>query len=83
MTAALLYAGADVQAPDYFIALKTGKRYFVEVKHAGSDSLKATVSFSKNYLARLKRYAYLKGQALRLGLLMGTVYSGGCFAQPS
>lgn len=62
--AAPLYAGDDVQAPDYFVALKTGERYFVEVKHTRADTSHAPVSFSRNYLARLKRYASLKGHPL-------------------
>ena len=37
--AAPIYDGADVQAPDYFVRLKTGERYFVEVKHARKVTL--------------------------------------------
>ena len=66
--AAPLYAGADVQAPDYFVALKTGERYFVEVKHTHADTTHAPVSFSRNYLARLKRYAHLKGHPLTIAI---------------
>lgn len=67
-TAAPLYDGADVQAPDYFVALKTGERYFVEVKHARTENFNQPVTFSKNYLARLKRYAYLKGHSLTVAV---------------
>ncbi len=67
-TAAPLYDGADVQAPDYFVALKTGERYFVEVKHARTETFNEPVTFSKNYLARLKRYAYLKGHSLTIAV---------------
>ncbi|MEO3714130.1 hypothetical protein [Roseateles flavus] len=66
--AAPLYAGAEVQAPDYFVALKSGERYFVEVKHTCADPARAPVSFSKNYLARLKRYAHLKGHSLTIAV---------------
>jgi len=62
--AAPLYTGADVQAPDYFVALKTGERYFIEVKHTRGQNFHTPVNFSRNYLARLKRYAHLKGHPL-------------------
>lgn len=67
-TTAPLYSGDDVQAPDYFVALKTGGRYFVEVKHARTETFNQPVTFSKNYLARLKRYAYLKGHSLTIAV---------------
>lgn len=63
-----LYAGEDVQAPDYFVALKSGERYFVEVKHTRINALHTPLSFSKNYLSRLKRYAYLKGHPLTIAV---------------
>lgn len=66
--AAPFYDGADVQAPDYFVALKTGERYFVEVKHARTETFNEPVTFSRNYLARLKRYAHLKGHALTIAV---------------
>lgn len=66
--AAPLYDGADVQAPDYFVALKTGERYFVEVKHARTETFNQPVTFSKKYLARLKRYAHLKGHPLTIAV---------------
>lgn len=66
--AAPLYDGADVQAPDYFVALKTGVRYFVEVKHSRSASINEPVTFSRNYLDRLKRYAHLKGHPLTIAV---------------
>ena len=58
--AAPLYAGDEVQAPDYFVALKSGQRFFVEVKLTRAIKTDAPVSFSKNYLSRLKRYAHLE-----------------------
>lgn len=66
--AAPLYHGDEVQAPDYFVMLKTGDRYFVEVKHARTETINAPVTFSKNYLARLKRYAHLKGHPLTIAV---------------
>lgn len=71
--AAPLYDGADVQAPDYFIALKTGERYFVEVKHAHKETFNQPVTFSKKYLARLKRYAHIKGHPLTIAVYWGAL----------
>jgi hypothetical protein len=71
--AAPLYEGAEVQAPDYFVALKTGERYFVEVKHARKETFNQPVTFSKNYLARLKRYAHLKGHPLTIAVYWQSV----------
>ena len=67
-SAAPLYAGEEVQAPDYFVALKSGERYFVEVKHASKEALNEPVTFSRNYLAILKRYAHLKGHPLTIAV---------------
>lgn len=72
-TAAPLYDGAEVQAPDYFVALKSGEKYFVEVKHTRMKNFNQTVTFSKKYLARLKRYAYLKGHPLTIAVYWQTV----------
>jgi len=66
--AAPMYQGENVQAPDYFVALKTGRRYFVEVKHARTEAINTPVTFGKNYLARLKRYADLKGHPLTIAV---------------
>jgi hypothetical protein len=66
--AAPIYDGADVQAPDYFVRLKTGERYLVEVKHARKETFNEPVTFSRNYLARLKRYAYIKGHPLAIAV---------------
>jgi len=67
-SAASMYHGDDVQAPDYFVALKTEERFLVEVKHARTETINTPVTFSKNYLARLKRYAYLKGHPLTIAV---------------
>lgn len=66
--AAPLYDGAEVQAPDFFVALKAGERYFVEVKHARKETFNQPVTFSNKYLARLKRYAQLKGHPLAIAV---------------
>lgn len=63
-----LYSGPPVQAPDYYVALKSSKRYFVEVKHVSTDNLDKPLTLGKNYLSRLKRYAYLKGHPLLIAV---------------
>lgn len=63
-----LYLGNEVQAPDYFVSLKSEDKYFVEVKSSSSISLTTPVTFGKAYLSRLKQYAALKGHPLLLAI---------------
>ncbi|MBD9534198.1 hypothetical protein IB233_21470 [Comamonas sp. CMM01] len=63
-SSAPLYSGDQIQAPDFFVALKNGERYFVEVKHTYNSSFNNPIPFSKNYLSRLKRYASIRNSPL-------------------
>jgi len=67
-SAGSLFSGADVQAPDYFVALKSGERYLVEVKHARTETFDKPVNFGRKYLASLKRYAHLRGYTLAIAV---------------
>lgn len=66
--AAPLYAGLEVQAPDYFVSLKAGQKFFVEVKNTAPKSIHTPVTFGHAYLSRLKRYAKLKGHPLLIAV---------------
>lgn len=63
-----LYAGVEIQAPDYFVSLKSGQKFFVEVKSTQPKTLHTPVTFSAAYLSRLKRYASLKGHPLLIAV---------------
>lgn len=65
---ALLYSGAEVQAPDYFVSLKSGEKYFVEVKNARPKTIHTPVTFSRSYLTRLKHYSNRKGHPLLIAV---------------
>ncbi len=69
----LLFDGNQVQPPDYFVSLKSGRKYLVEVKSAYHDNFHTAVTFSSAYLARLKRYAELKGYPLLLAVYWNNV----------
>lgn len=66
--AAPLYAGVEVQAPDYFVSLKTGQKFFVEVKNTKPKTINTPVTFGNAYLSRLKHYAKLKGHPLLIAV---------------
>ena len=66
--AAPLYAGVEVQAPDYFVSLKTGEKFFVEVKNTEPKTIHTPVTFGYAYLSRLKHYAKLKGHPLVIAI---------------
>ncbi|CAG2155551.1 hypothetical protein LMG31506_05449 [Cupriavidus yeoncheonensis] len=65
---AALYAGVEVQAPDYFVSLKSGEKYFVEVKNTQPKNLHTPVTFGFAYLSRLKNYAMRKGHPLLIAV---------------
>lgn len=67
-SAAALYAGVEVQAPDYFVSLKSGEKYFVEVKNTQLKDFHTPVTFGSAYLSRLKSYAKLKGHPLLIAV---------------
>lgn len=67
-SAAALYAGVEVQAPDYFVSLKSGEKYFVEVKNTHVKGFHTPVSFGAAYLSRLKSYATRKGHPLLIAV---------------
>lgn len=59
----------EVQATDYFVALKDGSRYLVEVKNRRlKKDFQTPVEFNRRYLARLTRYADLKGYPLMIAI---------------
>ncbi|MES3013180.1 MAG: hypothetical protein V4750_05535 [Pseudomonadota bacterium] len=60
--------GGGLQAPDYFVALKDGQRFLVEVKNCRLKSFQSTVTLNREYLGRLRRYAELKGNPLLLAV---------------
>mgnify|MGYP002041401482 CR=1 FL=1 len=66
--AAPLYAGVEVQAPDYFVSLKTGQKFFVEIKNTEPKAIHTPVTFGNAYLSRLKHYAKLKGHPLLIAV---------------
>jgi hypothetical protein len=66
--AAPLYAGVEVQAPDYFVSLKTGQKFFVEVKNTEPKTIHTPVTFGNAYLSRLKHYAKRKGHPLLIAV---------------
>lgn len=66
--AAPLYSGVAVQAPDYFVSLKTGQKFFVEVKNTQPKTIHTPVNFSQAYLSRLKHYSKLKGHPLLIAI---------------
>lgn len=59
----------EVQAPDYFVALKDGTQYLVEVKNRHLKNFETPVVLNRAYLGRLNRYADLKGYPLMIALL--------------
>lgn len=63
-----LYSGDEVQAPDYFVSLKTGDRYLIEVKSRQPKGFHSPVTFSSAYLSRLKSYAMRKGYPLLIAI---------------
>jgi len=67
-SAAALYSGVEVQAPDYFVSLKSGEKYFVEVKNTQPKDFHTPVTFGAAYLSRLKNYAKLKGHPLLIAV---------------
>lgn len=58
----------EVVPPDYFIALKDGQRYFVEVKNRRLEDFGTSVTLTREYLAKLSRYAELKGHPLLIAV---------------
>ena len=66
--AGLLFDGNAVQPPDYFVSLKSGRKYYVEVKTAYHEDFHTPVTFSKAYLSRLKTYAELHGHPLLIAV---------------
>ncbi len=58
----------EVQAPDYFVALKDGGRYLVEVKNRHLKDFQTPVVLNRAYLGRLNRYADLKGHPLMIAI---------------
>jgi hypothetical protein len=58
----------DVQAPDYFVALKDGSRCLVEVKNRRLKDFQTPVILNHAYLSRLNRYAALKGYPLMIAV---------------
>jgi hypothetical protein len=62
------YNGDPVQSPDYFVALKSGERYLVEVKNKYVRNFSDKIKLEAAYLMRLKRYAALKGYPLLLAV---------------
>ena len=63
-----LYAGGEVQAPDYFVSLKSGQKYFIEIKNTQPKQLHTPVTFGCAYLSRLKNYAKRKGHPLLIAI---------------
>jgi hypothetical protein len=61
-------ASGDVQAPDYFVALRDGSRFLVEVKNRHLKDFQTPVVLNQAYLARLRRYAELKGYPLLIAI---------------
>ncbi|WP_162900060.1 hypothetical protein [Ralstonia solanacearum] len=66
--AALLYAGDPVQAPDYFIQLVDGERFYVEVKNCQLKSWSARVTLKVDYVRRLQEYCRIKDAPLLLAI---------------
>jgi hypothetical protein len=62
------YAGVEVQAPDYFVSLKSGGRFLIEVKNAQLKNFETPVTFGFAYLSRLKNYAKRKGYPLLIAV---------------
>lgn len=58
----------EVQAPDYFVALKNGDRYLVEVKNRLLKDFQTPVILNRAYLGRLNRYAEIKGYPLMIAI---------------
>lgn len=65
---ALMYAGEPVQAPDYFVQLLNGDRYYVEVKNCQLKSWAQTVTLKADYIRRLQEYCRIKGAPLLLAI---------------
>lgn len=58
----------EVQAPDYFVTLKDGSRYLIEVKNRRLKDFQTPVILNRAYLGRLNRYASLKGYPLMIAV---------------
>jgi Holliday junction resolvase len=58
----------DIQAPDYSIILKDGRRYFVEVKNCHFPNYKSNYSLNKNYVEKLENYAAMHGAELKFAI---------------
>ena len=69
----LLFDGNAVQPPDFFVSLKSGRKYYVEVKSAYHEDFHTPVTFSRAYLSRLKMYAELHGHPLLISVYWSNV----------
>lgn len=58
----------NLQPPDYLIVLKTGERFFVEVKNCHFPNYKSPYPISNDYIEKLENYAKLNEAPLKFAI---------------
>lgn len=59
---------SDIEIPDYSLVLKDGTRLFVEVKNCNHTNHRSYYGLSKDYVAKLEKYARLNGAPLKFAI---------------
>lgn len=67
-------AGKPIQAPDYSITLKDGRRFLVEVKNCHHENPKDDYQFRKDYVERLENYAALQGTTVKFAIYFSRIH---------
>ncbi|WP_334020157.1 hypothetical protein [Burkholderia orbicola] len=59
---------ADIQAPDYSLVTKDGRRLFVEVKNCNHNNIRSPFTISREYFAKLESYSAMQGADLKVAI---------------
>lgn len=63
----------DIQAPDFAITLKDGRRLLIEVKNCNFGNPKSPYGFKKEYMESLESYAKLQGAELKFAIYFSRI----------
>ncbi|WP_339101302.1 hypothetical protein WKQ99_10235 [Pseudomonas atacamensis] len=65
---AMFSDGKNLQAPDYSLILKDGRRFMVEVKNCHDSDPNYKFILKKDYMERLENYADMHGASLKIAI---------------